>query len=179
MKQQRSTIQFALGIGGAIAIPGIVLGTAGTALTQTAPAPTPVVRSSGIPIFENITLTPNFTPDPAQVRGISGGEIPAEEITGRPETATGACAGFIDTEPDHRMTLTSAFQFLSLRVQSAEDTTLVVRGPGGIWCNDNYTDWNPGIVGQWLSGTYDIWIGSTDPGIYSPYVLRFSETEED
>jgi hypothetical protein len=52
----------------------------------------------------------------------------------------------------------------------------VVRGPGGTWCNDDYTNMNPGIAGQWLSGTYQIWVGSYQEDQYYPYVIRISET---
>lgn len=138
----------------------------------------PVIRSAGVPIFENLTLTPNFTPDPSTVRGISGGEVPASDITGRADTATGPCNGFVDAEPDHTFTLTSFFEYLSLQIESTEDTTLVIRGPGGNWCNDDYLTNNPGIAGEWLSGTYEIWIGSYEEGTYHPYVIRVSGTEQ-
>jgi len=50
-----------------------------------------------------------------------------------------------------------------------------VRGPGGSWCNDDYEGKNPGIVGQWLSGTYDIWVGSPQKNKYIPYIIRISQ----
>jgi hypothetical protein len=138
------------------------------------PTNTPISRSSGDrTIFENVTLSPNFAN--TSVRGISGGSNLSSELAGRTETVTGACAGFIDEQPDHTMQLTQAFNFLSLQVQSNADTTLVVRGPGGTWCNDDYTDKNPGIAGQWLSGTYQIWIGSYAENVYNPYVIRITE----
>lgn len=177
MKNQRTSIKWAFSAVSAIAASSIpILANAQT--TSSSPTPTPVVLSSGVLIFEDITLTPNFTPNPAIVRGFSGGELTAEEVAGRAETPTGVCTGFVDAEPDHQMTLTSPFQVLSLLIQSTDDTTLIIRGPGGVWCNDTYTDWNPGIAGQWLSGTYDIWVGSYNEGTYHPYVLNFSETLE-
>lgn len=138
---------------------------------STTPRRSPSPFSSG-PLFENLTLTRNADPSPKTIRGISGGPIPASDVAGRPETATGPCLGFVDTQPDHILTLTQAFDFLSLQVQSAEDTTLVVKGPGGSWCNDNYLSLNPGIAGQWLPGRYEIWIGSHRNNGYFPYVIR-------
>ncbi|NJR59790.1 MAG: hypothetical protein HC769_13660 [Cyanobacteria bacterium CRU_2_1] len=150
------------------------------------PSPSPSPSSSSSPnaspsaspltIFENVTLDPGFTPDPTTVRGISGGSLTAGDIAGRAETATGPCNGFVDEQPDHTIVLNEFFNYLSLQVQSPEDTTLVIRGPGGTWCNDDYADQNPGIAGQWLSGTYQIWIGSYEPETYHPYVIRISET---
>lgn len=135
--------------------------------------------SSGSTIFENVTLSPSFAPDPTTVRGISGGSIAASELAERTDTATGTCNGFIDQQPDHTMVLTEYFNYLSLQVQSPDDTTLVIRGPGGTWCNDDYTGQNPGIAGQWLSGTYQIWIGSYAADAYSPYVIRITGTQQE
>lgn len=139
------------------------------------PALAQLAQSSPVhTIFEDVTLSPNFTPDPTTVRGISGGPQLASTVAERAETATGPCTGYVDVEPDHTMVLTEFFDYLSLQVQSPEDTTLVVRGPGGSWCNDDYTGRNPGIAGQWFSGTYQIWIGSYDSDTYHPYVIRIS-----
>jgi hypothetical protein len=132
--------------------------------------------SSSTTIFENVTLSPNFAPDPITVRGISGGSQVASELTGRTETSTGSCAGYVDGRPDHTIVLTEFFDYLSLEVQSPESTTLVIRGPGGVWCNDVYAGQNPGIAGQWFSGTYQVWVGSGTPDTYHPYVIRISGT---
>ncbi|MBD2578317.1 hypothetical protein [Oscillatoria sp. FACHB-1406] len=129
------------------------------------------------PIFENATVSPSFSPDPVILRGISGGQFPAREISGRAETATGPCVGFMDSSPDHTLTLTSFFDFLSIEVNSSEDTdtTMTVKGPGGAWCNDDITGKNPGIGGQWQEGTYEIWIGSYQKDKYFPYTLRITQ----
>jgi hypothetical protein len=136
-----------------------------------------VELSPGVTIFEDVTLSPNFTPDPTTIRGISGGAIASRELAGRTETATGPCNGFVDEQSDHRMVLTDFFSYLSLQVESPEDTTLIVRGPGGIWCNDDFSGQNPGIAGQWLSGTYEIWVGSYSQDAYHPYVIRITGTK--
>lgn len=132
-------------------------------------------RSRSNPLFENLTLTPNRIGSSTTVRGISGGTLSAAQVAERAETATGSCVGFVDTQPDHVLVLTEAFNGLSLQVQSAEDTTLLVKGPGGSWCNDNYTSANPGIAGQWLPGTYAVWVGSQRSTGYFPYVIRIFE----
>lgn len=127
------------------------------------------------PLFENLTLTPNRVGSSTTVRGISGGTLSAAQVAERAETATGSCVGFVDTQPDHILVLTEAFNGLSLQVQSAEDTTLLIKGPGGSWCNDNYTSANPGIAGQWFPGTYNVWVGSQRSTGYFPYVIRIFE----
>lgn len=127
------------------------------------------------PIFESTAVSPGFSPDPRTLRGISGGSVPAREIAGRAETTTGPCVGFVDRAPDHNLTLNSFFDFLSVEVQSPEDTTLVVKGPGGAWCNDDISGKNPGIAGQWQAGSYQLWIGSYQKDRYFPYVLRVTQ----
>ncbi|WP_199333653.1 hypothetical protein [Oculatella sp. FACHB-28] len=135
------------------------------------------IQSPVISIFENVTLSPDFSPDPTTIRGISGGPLTASNIAGRTETATGPCAGFVDEQPDHTIQLTEFFSYLSIQVESPEDTTLVVRGPGGSWCNDDYQSNNPGIAGQWLSGDYEVWVGSYNRDSYHPYVIRISDSQ--
>ena len=121
-----------------------------------------------------IELSPGFSPDPLVIRGISGGSIPAAEIANRDMTHNGPCVGLVAEEPDHRIVLTKYFNYLSLEVSSSEDTTLVIRGPGGSWCNDDQEDKNPGIAGQWLKGTYEVWIGSYEENNYRPYTIKIT-----
>jgi len=136
-------------------------------------------QPSATPMFENLTLSPDFSPDPMTIRGLSGGPVSAQETAGREETPTGPCIGYVDEQPDHTLFLTEFFSYLSLQVQSSEDTVIVVRGPGGSWCNDDFVDMNPGIAGQWLSGKYEIWVGSYEPNTYHPYVIRISDRESE
>ncbi|MBW4561573.1 MAG: hypothetical protein KME32_10550 [Mojavia pulchra JT2-VF2] len=128
-------------------------------------------------IFGDVTIGKDFSPDPFTVRGMSGGSVPGSQVAKRSETATGPCTGFVDETPDHTLELTSKFDYLKLRVDSPKDTTLIVKGPGGTWCNDEFDNQNPGIVGEWLPGTYQIWVGSYDQGQYFPYTLQITEVK--
>lgn len=134
-------------------------------------------NSNSTPMFESVTLSPNFSPDPLIIRGLSGGPVRTKDIAGREDTPTGSCIGYVDEKPDHTLFLTEFFNHLSLQVQSSEDTVIVVRGPGGSWCNDDFSDMNPGIVGQWFSGKYEIWVGSYEPNTYHPYIIRLSRQQ--
>jgi hypothetical protein len=134
------------------------------------------VHSQVSPIFENLTLSPGFRPDPQSLRGISGGTVATRTISERIDTSTGPCVGFVDRQPDHLLTLTEYFDYLSVEVQSPEDTTLVISGPGGTWCNDDLQGKNPGIIGKWLAGEYKVWVGSYERNKFHPYVVRLSET---
>lgn len=148
-----------------------------TGLSVDVPVYAQQIQSPVISIFENVTLSPDFSPDPTTIRGISGGPLTASNVAGRTETATGPCTGFVDEQPDHTIQLTEFFSYLSIQVESPEDTTLVVRGPGGSWCNDDYQSNNPGIAGQWLSGDYEVWVGSYNRDSYHPYVIRISDSQ--
>ncbi len=128
-------------------------------------------------IFGDLTISPQFSPDPLTVRGMSGGSVSGNQVAGRTETVTGPCTGYVDETPDHTLVLTSKFDYLKLQIQSPEDTTIIVRGPGGSWCNDDFDGKNAGIVGEWLAGSYQIWVGSYDKGKYLPYTLQITEVK--
>lgn len=128
-------------------------------------------------MFENLKVEPNFSPTPLELRGFSGGSLPVNKVVEVTASPTGPCRGFVDEQPDHTIVLTDFFDYLSLQVESPRDTTLVIEGPGGSWCNDDFQGKNPGIVGEWLSGTYQIWVGSYKVNDYHPYILKLSEIE--
>ena len=127
------------------------------------------------PMFADITIDRDFSPDPLKVRGMSGGSIPASQVNGGSKTQTGTCKGFVDKVPDHTLKLISKFDYLKLLIESPSDTTLMIKGPGGIWCNDDFDGKNPGIVGEWLKGDYQIWVGSYKKGKSLPYTLKITE----
>ncbi|OLP19428.1 hypothetical protein BST81_06285 [Leptolyngbya sp. 'hensonii'] len=151
-----------------------ILLLAGSCWLAASPAQAQVNQRS---MFESITLTigPRLSPDPTELRGVGGGTVPAPEVAGRSETTNGPCVGFVGTKPSHTLILTSFLNYLSLQVQAPEDTTLVIKGPGGTWCNDDFRGKNPGIAGQWLPGTYQIWIGSYSKTNLHPYILRLTQ----
>jgi hypothetical protein len=130
------------------------------------------------PIFGDVTIQHPFSPDPLKVRGMSGGAKTGSQVAGKEQTPpTGPCKGFMDAAPDHILKLTSNFDYLKLVVQSPADTTMIIKGPGGTWCNDDFDGKNPGIVGEWLPGTYRVWIGSYEKNNHFPYTLKITEVK--
>jgi hypothetical protein len=163
--------------------------TTGTALLQTPIATAQSITQSGnsgnsntvildkkssVPMFESVTISPKSTGQKFIMHGLSGGPVTSQSISLRPKTETGDCIGFVDRQPDHRLTLTEPLSYLHLLVRSSGDTVLVVRGPGGVWCNDDSGNRNPAIAGRWLAGTYEIWIGSYEEYASFPYLLELS-----
>ena len=132
----------------------------------------PLNMTSTVPNFGSVSLSSGFYPDPQSLPGTSGGTVSAEAMGW---TGTGPCAGLIAQNPDHIMTLNSYFDYLRVDVSSGGDTTLVIHGPDGWWCNDDTVGLNPRIEGQWLAGTYRVWVGSYWSGEYHAYSISFSE----
>lgn len=132
---------------------------------------------SSRPMFTNVVLSPRFAPDPTLLRGISGGELSIQEVSGRFETETGPCLGFVSERPDHKIKLESFFDYLNVEVLSEQDTVMLVKGPGGTWCSDNRTPAGSSIAGQWLPGRYEVWIGTIQPDRYVPYSLKITEVQ--
>jgi hypothetical protein len=98
--------------------------------------------------------------------GTSGGPRAAEEIEA-------SCRGYITEEPSFVMQVND-YVYTTLRVMSEGDTTMVVMGPDGVTCNDDYHGLNPGLD-QYLSpGRYGVWIGSYSAGAEFPFMMTFS-----
>jgi hypothetical protein len=121
-----------------------------------------------------IPLNPQFTPNPMELRGTAGGSTAVSKLTGRTDSPTGPCTGFANVAPNHVVVLKSNFNSLSIQAESAEDTALAIKGPGGIWCNDDFQGKNPGVSGQWLPGKYEIWVSTYAKDRTAPYLLRLA-----
>ena len=131
----------------------------------------PVLAQSGT---YNIAIDRDTINQTLTVEGISGGAITALEITNTENTATGYCDGFASRQPNHILKLNSFFEFLRLEVESPADTTILVLGPGGVWCNDDSDDANPVIEGQWQPGLYKVWVGSYQANSQNNYRIKIS-----
>ena len=125
-----------------------------------------------------VTIGPRFSPNPLEVKGFAGGDMPVKDVVGHAKTPTGECVGYANGKPNTTIELTDFFESLSIIAQSAEDTALAIQGPGGLWCNDDYQGKNPGVSGQWLPGTYKIWVSSYAPNRSPAYVLRITEKRQ-
>lgn len=125
---------------------------------------------------EDVTLSAGFIPDPYELSGNAGGSVNATSYNDR-NRSSDACGGYIGTEPNHVLTLNSAFDYLSIAVRSTEDTTLmVVDQSGAVYCYDDQDGLNPVAEGDWQAGRYDIYVGNyASPNQYISYIISFSE----
>lgn len=118
-------------------------------------------------MYANFTLGAGFTPDPQIGTGTTGGGVAAS-------TYGGHCTGMIDSTPDHRLTITSTVT-LRLAVTSTTDSSLVVRGPGKVLCDDDSGgQLDAAVVDSFRPGEYEIYVGHL--GQAGEYRLEISET---
>lgn len=123
----------------------------------------------------SLVINPGIINQPLIRQGTSGGIVTAREISQTGNTATGYCGGYVQLQPNHLLKLESFFEFLRLEVDSPVDTTIIVKGPGGVWCNDDSGSANPMIEGQWQPGVYQVWVGSYQPDSQDNYQLKIME----
>ena len=124
------------------------------------------VNTSDFPaeaLYSNVSLVTGFTPDPYLVSIVAGGDSAASDELGA------ACAGNVTSkQPDVVLNYTAGANFgLYLYAEAAEDTTLILLGPDGWYCDDDsHGDLNPGVsLERPLSGDYLIWVGTFDGGV--------------
>jgi hypothetical protein len=117
-----------------------------------------------------IALSPGFAPDPMVLTGSAGGTTDAT-------TLNPTCRGSIGTIPNHTFTVSAPMNFARFTAESQTDLTLVVRGPGGILCNDDTHGFNPEVAGPLAAGTYEVFVGVYGgTGGQVPYTLSVSQT---
>ena len=148
-----------VGAVGAIAASGLV---SSTAIAQV------LVPASN----ESVTLTD----DGIRFEGTAAGAYGLMRLAGR-DRRRRLCLGYGTEEPNHVLVLSEAVSRLSMSVVSEGDTTLLIEGPRGVDCNDNYRRNSRDAAvrdGQWPAGTYRIWVGSFEKGDRLNYKLLVS-----
>ena len=124
---------------------------------------------------QNITtIDRDIATKPITLSGSTNGNLKTVEVSQTKSTATGYCDGYISLQPNHLLELESFFDFLRLEVESTADTTVFIKGDGGVWCNDDSGSANPMIEGQWQQGLYKVWIGSYQPDMSNSYQIKIT-----
>ena len=115
----------------------------------------------------------------AEVQGVTGGELSFLELAAR-DRRRKLCLGYGRQAPDYLLELTAQQPRLRIAVESGGDTTLLVQGPEGIDCNDNYRreHQDAAVTANNLpAGTYRIWVGAFNRGDELSYTLRVFDPE--
>ena len=142
---------------------------------ETTPAAEPVELDMGAETgtLGEVSVSPGFTPDPTTYTGtVDGPQIELEVLDDR-------CSGWAAAAPDLVMHTTRPFAELVLMVGSARDTTIAVAGPDGqLRCGDDEDGQHPIVRGTFEAGTHRIWVGASERGTVTPYVLGISEFDD-
>ncbi len=117
----------------------------------------------------------NLAEDPIEVQGITASSESFTQLAAR-DRRRKICLGYGAAEPDYTVILPKDQPRLRIAVDSeGEDTTLLIQGPRGIDCNDNYqrSHRDAAVTDRdWPAGTYQIWVGSFNRGDRISYTLR-------
>jgi hypothetical protein len=106
------------------------------------------------PTYGSKLLLPGFMPNPFVKQVVSGGPI---------QTQLGGVRAWVANAPDFKVYYTASSHPLTIRVESAVDTTLLVNLPDGTWVADDDSGGNLNPLLRFSkpqSGRYDIYIGS-------------------
>lgn len=112
--------------------------------------------------YRDFTIGAGFTPDPQVGTGTTGGSRDASSFGGN-------CTGRIASSPDHTINVTSTVD-LKLYTESTTDSTLVLVGPSGTFCDDDSRGGLDAEINAVLTpGTYEVYVGNfgTTAGEYS------------
>jgi hypothetical protein len=120
------------------------------------------------PTFGSVKLKAGFSPDPFTKKLEAGGEI---------QTKLGGVTAWVAKAPDFKLFYEAGTFPLSIHVESAADTTLLINLPDGSWVADDDSGGmlNPLIrFAKPQTGRYDIWVG-TIANKSAPAVLKITE----
>jgi hypothetical protein len=137
---------------------------------------TPVIAET--PNFGTFSLVPGFEPAQGKFSGYTGGSYSLSAISNRDRDKK-PCIGFADPKPDHIMVLEKDFDHLKILVNSGNaDTTLLIKGPDNtIRCGDDTGKRKDASIDDlnWKKGTYEIWVGTFNPGVKRNYKLTVQQ----
>jgi hypothetical protein len=120
------------------------------------------------PTFGSVELHSGFVPDPYVKNVVAGGPI---------QTNLGGVKSQVANAPDFKLYFTAGRLPLTIYVESAADTTLLINLPDGTWVADDDSGGNLNPLLRFnnpQSGRYDIWVG-TYRGGNPPATLKISE----
>lgn len=119
-------------------------------------------------------LRGGFTPDPSEIRVVSGGSLDARGM------GLGAgCVGHATATPDVILHYSNPASMLRFFVRAQGDTALLINDPNGRWaCNDDASGTNPMVTfNRPAAGQYDVWVSSYQAGANIRGTLHVTELQ--
>lgn len=167
----------------ATTVPSATATTVPSATVTTVPV-APVVTAAPVPPptdeldptldanFGTVSLSPGFTPDPAESAITSGGQVDVSVLGA-------GCVGFASAAPDLKLDYSGGGGFLriSFTPDTAGDTVLVINDASGNWiCNDDFNSLDPAIeFTSPAGGLYDLWVASFVDGEFVDGTISITE----
>lgn len=129
--------------------------------------------------FGKLELSSGFAAEQGTASGYTGGSYSLSAISNR-DRNNKMCTGFGDPNPDHILVLKNDFKQLKILINSGgKDTTLFLKGPNDetILCGDDTGKSKDASVSDrnWKKGTYQLWVGTFNPGVKHNYTLKVEE----
>lgn len=123
-----------------------------------------VLLGSSPAFSQTVAITPQFLPDPMELRGNSGGG-----------QASSNC-GNISAAPNHIVQLNADFPYLRFSLQGGGQPTLLIRLPNGSTSciSADTTSGRINAPGYWEQGSYAIYVGDRSGGQH-PYTLAITQ----
>jgi len=135
-----------------------------------------LVATANTANFASLKLAPGFSSQ--TVKGYAKGAIALHRIVGERDTQQNMCLGYGSPNPDHMLVLKKNVNKLKLQVNSQQDTTLLVKGPGNrLYCVDDSAQGKDAgwIADQLPAGKYAVWVGSFERGQQFRYTVTAEE----
>ncbi len=73
---------------------------------------------------------------------------------------SGCFAGYLPSEPQLTFTVETPTEARAVATSVGNDLTMVIVGPGGPYCNDDFDGLNPGFQQTWQPGEYTAYVGT-------------------
>lgn len=105
---------------------------------------------------------------PVTLAGTSGGPRQARSMGS-------SCRGTIAVRPDHVFNVVTPMQVRFEVLNSSGDTTMVVVGPSGVFCDDDSGNgFNPRVIRHLMPGQYQVYVGTYSGRNMYPYTIQVS-----
>lgn len=130
------------------------------------------------PTYGSASLAAGFLPDPYTISVDAGGPFSVSTCRRSDWNFTNGGSGWVAAAPDFSLNWRGGGGPLTIWIESAADTVIIVNTPDGVFHfnDDTQGDLRAGLTFvNPIDGRYDIWVGTYSSGALQPSVLHISE----